>query len=127
MLLILVSKRSCAQGTSETRLVPHVHLSPPPTLSPVVPLADDIPDARWGKNNALSFTQALKEFYRDANFERFFASHQVMYQLAESRFSVVLEGLNLDWYKNFYGEAPKGKFNVVLGMKLPASTTSAFM
>lgn len=93
-----------------------VHLTPPPALSPVIPFTDQIPDPRWGKSNAVLFTQALHDFYRDANFERFFVSHQEMYQLAESRFRAVLEGLDLGWYKKFYGEAPKGLFNVVLGM-----------
>jgi hypothetical protein len=93
-----------------------VYLTPPPALSPVIPFTDEIPDARWGKSNAVLFTQALHDFYRDTSFEKFFTSHQAMYQLAESRFRVVLDGLDLDWYKNFYGEVPKGHFNVILGM-----------
>lgn len=93
-----------------------VHLTPPPALSPIVPFTDEIPDRRWGKSNGVLFRQALHDFYRDTNFEEFFSSHRAMYQLAENRFHVVLRGLDLDWYKNFYGTVPKAKFNVVLGM-----------
>lgn len=93
-----------------------IHLTPPPALSPVIPLTDQIPDPRWGKSNAMQFAEALRDFYRDTNFEKFFASHHAMYQLAESRFGVILKDLDLDWYKNFYGEAPRGHFNVVLGV-----------
>jgi hypothetical protein len=93
-----------------------VHLTPAPGLSPVIPFTDQIPDPRWGKDNAVLFAQTLRAFYRDTNFEKFFRSHQPMYQVAESRFHVVLEALDLDWYKKFYGEVPKGHFNVVLGL-----------
>jgi Domain of unknown function (DUF4932) len=93
-----------------------VHLNPPPVLSPIVPFTDDIPDQRWGKSNAMLFTQALQDFYRDTKFDQFFASHQALYQLAEGRFRVVLNGLDLEWYEKFYGEVPKANFNVVLGM-----------
>jgi hypothetical protein len=92
-----------------------VHLTPPPALSPIVPFTDEIPDPRWSKSNGILFRQALHDFYRDANSEEFFL-HRARYRLAENRFHAVLGGLDRDWYKNFYGKAPKGNFNVVLGM-----------
>lgn len=93
-----------------------VHLSPPPALSPLVPFTDDIPESHWGKENALHFAQLLREFYRDTDFQKFFAAHQPMYRLAEDRFGAVLPDFDINWYKEFYGEVPKGHFNLILGM-----------
>ncbi|HXW56445.1 MAG TPA: DUF4932 domain-containing protein [Candidatus Cybelea sp.] len=93
-----------------------VHLSPPPALSALLSFTNDVPDSRWGKENATSFLQALREFYRDTGFQAFFAAHEPMYNVAETRFQAVLKGLDLGWYKSFYGEAPRGHFHVVLGM-----------
>ncbi|MGA2005175.1 MAG: DUF4932 domain-containing protein [Terriglobales bacterium] len=93
-----------------------VHLSPPPALSALLPFSDDIPDSRWGKGNALQFAQLLREFYRDADFHKFFAAHQPMYHLAEERFGAIMADFDLNWYKEFYGEVPRGRFNLILGM-----------
>ncbi|HEV2206281.1 MAG TPA: DUF4932 domain-containing protein [Candidatus Acidoferrales bacterium] len=94
-----------------------VYLSPPPALKPLVPFSKDVPDGRWGQENATEFVQKLRDFYRDTHFQSFFSEHQPMYKLAELRFqSAVLRDLDVAWYKRFYGEAPRGNFNVVLGM-----------
>ena len=93
-----------------------VDLSDPPTLTPVVPFTDEIPDPRWGKENALKFVSLLQDFYRDTHFEKFFAAHRALYELAESRFQKVLSEFDAAWYKQFYGEMPTGQFHVFLGM-----------
>jgi hypothetical protein len=93
-----------------------VDLSDAPKLSPVVPFTEEIPDPRWGKENAMKFVPLLQDFYRDTHFEKFFAAHRALYELAESRFQKVLNAFDVDWYKNFYGEMPKGQFHVFLGM-----------
>ncbi|HEY6971214.1 MAG TPA: DUF4932 domain-containing protein [Candidatus Angelobacter sp.] len=93
-----------------------IHLSPPPALTPLVPFTDKVPEPRWGIENGLEFVRLVQQFYHDTHFEKFFAAHASMYQTAESQFAAVLRGLDLGWYKNFYGELPKGHFNVVLGI-----------
>lgn len=94
-----------------------VYLSAPPALNPLVPFTKDIPDPRWGEGNATEFVQKLRDFYRETNFQSFFAAQEPMYNLAETWFqAAVLSELDLSWYKKFYGEAPRGNFNVVLGM-----------
>lgn len=93
-----------------------VDLSPPPALTPLVPFTNEIPDSRWGKGNASSFVKSLREFYRNTNFQAFFSAHEPMYKLAETRFQAVLDRLDLGWYKSFYGEAPRARFKIVLGM-----------
>lgn len=93
-----------------------IHLSPAPALTPLVPFTDTVPEPRWGKQNALRFVQLLHQFYRKTHFEKFFTTHASLYRAAESRYAAILGNLNLNWYKNFYGELPKGHFNLVLGI-----------
>ena len=93
-----------------------VYLSPPPALKPLVDFGDGVPDARYGKGNAALLANRLADFYRDTQFEKFFAAHQAFYQLAEDRFRVVLGGLDLNWYKSFYGNAQIGQYHLILGM-----------
>ena len=93
-----------------------IHLSPPPALRPLVPFTDKVPEPRWGRENGLEFVRLVQQFYHDTHFEKFFAAHASLYQAAESQFTAVLKELNLGWYKSFYGELPKGHFNVVLGI-----------
>jgi len=93
-----------------------VYLSPPPELKPLFDFRDDVPDARYGKGNAALLAMRLADFYRDTQFEKFFAAHQAFYQLAEDRFRVALAGLDLNWYKSFYGNAQIGQYNLILGM-----------
>jgi hypothetical protein len=93
-----------------------VHLSPPPDLAPIVPFSDEVPEAHWGKGNATAFVSVLRDFYRQTNFRAFFAAHHDLYDLAESRFALLLGQLDLGWYKQFYGTMPSGRFNLILGM-----------
>lgn len=93
-----------------------VHLSSPPALKPLVAFTDEVPDSRFGKDNAVLFAQRLADFYRDTHFERFFTAHQALYHLAEDRFCVVLADLDLNWYKTFYGGVRIGQYHLILGM-----------
>jgi len=93
-----------------------IYLSAPPDLAPIVPFSDQVPESRWGKDNAISFAGLLRDFYRDSNFHGFFVAHRELYDLAESRFSSLLDQLDFGWYKRFYGQAPAARFNLVLGL-----------
>jgi len=93
-----------------------VHLSPAPALKPLVVFTEDVPDARFGKDNAILLAQRLADFYRDTHFEKFFVAHQSLYDLATERFRVVLSDLDLNWYKSFYGDVRMGQYHLILGM-----------
>jgi hypothetical protein len=96
-----------------------VHLSQPPGLVPIVP-PDQIP--AWGKDDATQFVKLLGDFYRDTNFSAFFENHRPLYQLAESRFGSVVSGVDLTWYPRFYGESPKGSYQLILSMNNGAAS-----
>lgn len=93
-----------------------VYLSPPPALKPLVKFSDKIPEQRWGKENATKFVALLRDFYRVSKFHAFFVAHRPLYRLAESRFAHELSNLDLGWYKQFYGEAPRYRFNLILAL-----------
>jgi len=93
-----------------------VHLSPAPALNPLVTFTDNVPDPRFGKDNAVLLSQRLADFYRVTHFEKFLAAHQSFYDLAEKRFRVVLTDLDLNWYKTFYGDMRTGQYHLILGM-----------
>lgn len=93
-----------------------VRLNPTPLLTPRVPFTAEVPDKRWGKADAEKFAMLLRQFYKDAECEKFFKEHAEMYRTAEERFQKILDKVNFSWYQKFYGELPKGTFNLYIGL-----------
>jgi hypothetical protein len=93
-----------------------VHLNPPPKLTPRVGFTEKTPDTRWRKEGAEEFVRLLQQFYKDADCERFFQSHTDLYRTAEGRYQQLLKKVDFDWYRRFYGEVPKGSFNLYIGL-----------
>jgi len=92
------------------------HLNSPPDLTPQVAFTDQVPDPRWGKDTAEQFVKLLWQFYKDADCERFFQSHADLYRAAEQRFQLLTSRVDFDWFGRFYGEVPKGTFNLHIGL-----------
>jgi len=93
-----------------------IHLTQPPELDPVIPFSNQIPEHRWGKEGGEKFVKLLKQFYKEAHCEEFFSSHAQLYALAEERFKTVFNALDINWYKEFYGEIPQGTLNIKIGL-----------
>jgi hypothetical protein len=91
-----------------------VHLNP--DLTPKIAFSDSKPDKRWGKPGAEQFVKLLQQFYKDAKCANFFKSHAGLYKTAEERFQNLVNKVDFAWYKNFYGEMPKGTFNLYIGL-----------
>ncbi|HRH42255.1 MAG TPA: DUF4932 domain-containing protein [Pyrinomonadaceae bacterium] len=91
-----------------------VHLNP--NLTPKITFSEGTPDKRWTKKGAEEFVKLLQQFYKDANCETFFKSHAELYKTAEERFQTLLNKVDFAWYKAFYGEIPKGSFNLYIGL-----------
>ncbi len=91
-----------------------VHLDQ--NLKPKFAFSDSAPDKRWGKQSATEFARRLQGFYKDTNAESFFASHADLYKLAEERMQAIIDKVDFAWYKKFYGEVPKGSFNLYVGL-----------
>ncbi|HPQ29891.1 MAG TPA: DUF4932 domain-containing protein [Desulfobacteraceae bacterium] len=82
-------------------------------LDPLVPFTGNIPEPRWGRDNALEFVRLLKDFYRETNSAEFFRSNEQTYQLASDRFAPVYEKMDAAWYPAFYGQAPEEQFIII--------------
>ncbi len=85
-------------------------------LNPRVDFSDNIPEKRWGKENADKFVKLLKEFYTDANCKAFFDGNKNLYSEAESKFLPIYEQIDLNWFSSFFGNAPNEKFKIVTGL-----------
>ena len=92
------------------------HLTSTPDLRTAVPLSQDTPDSRWGKENAERFADLLRSFYHDANCRAFFDKHAQYYREAESRLQRLVSKINLNWYPEFFGGESKGQFHLVVGL-----------
>ncbi len=86
------------------------------TLNPRIDFTDNIPEKRWGKENAGKFVKLLKEFYTDANCKAFFDENKNLYSEAESRFLPIYEQIDIDWYRSFFGSIPNEEFKIVTGL-----------
>lgn len=93
-----------------------IHIKQPHELDPLFPFSDTSPEKRWGKKNAWHFVSLLKQFYTDAKCEEFFAKQAELYKLVEERFKVVTNALDVSWYNRFYGTAPSGSLNIIIGI-----------
>ncbi|MCG8575500.1 MAG: DUF4932 domain-containing protein [Flavobacteriales bacterium] len=93
-----------------------ISISEPPNMTPLLPFSNEFPDKRWGEKRATKFLELLNQFYVDADCKTFFEKNQEMYQKAAAEFTKVYEELDLDWYQQFYGAAPKGEFRIINGL-----------
>jgi hypothetical protein len=73
-------------------------------------------DNRWTTDKANTFTRLLNQFYFDTKFKDFFLLHKPLYKIAEDKFSVILNKVDFGWFEKFYGEKPKGNFNLILSI-----------
>ncbi|HEX8331894.1 MAG TPA: DUF4932 domain-containing protein, partial [Segetibacter sp.] len=87
-----------------------------PSLNPKVKFSSTIPEPRWTKEGAEKFVPLLQQFFKETNFDSFYRAHKNMYAIAESRFQVLLDQADYDWFPRFYGYKPEGKFAVYLGL-----------
>jgi hypothetical protein len=93
-----------------------IYLEQPPSLNPIVPFTSDIPDRRWGMENANKFLKLLQKFYTDTNCDDFFNSHNELFRNSAERYKSVYESIDLKWFTGYYGTEPKGSFNIIPGL-----------
>ena len=92
-------------GTSELQLA--LSLDPWP----------DFLDQRWDAPSASNFVAAAGQFVKDTGFNAFVKAHEGLYHTSESRMRSLMDReAHLDWFNHFFGERPKAKFTLILGM-----------
>lgn len=74
-------------------------------------------DKRWTEGDARSFLAHLGEFVRDTKVQEFLAGQRELHAHAEAQMQkVVAEHVAMQWFGTFFGERPKARFQVVLGL-----------
>lgn len=114
-LISFASKLRIEKGVSYDAVMKMAfHIDQPPLFTPKVEFNDDIPEPRWGKDNAMKFIELLQDFYKVTNFDKFYNEHNELYTIAEEKFLPVYQSLKIDWYNQYYGIKPNGSFNVII-------------
>ncbi len=85
------------------------------TLSLINNISKTSLDDRWG-NNSEKFVSLLNDFYRKSDFSRFYVEHKPLYAIAEKRFSVVVQTIDLNWFESFFGKKPEGEYNLIISL-----------
>ena len=72
---------------------------------------------QWNEEDVKKFVSLLQKFAKDTGFDKFFKNNTDLYSETIKRFNSVYESLDLNWYRNFYGQEPAEAFSVkiVLG------------
>lgn len=83
---------------------------------PLRPITNEFPESRWTQKKAEKFIELLNAFYVDADCASFFERNKDIYEHASREFKTVFNELDVQWYPQFYGEMPKGKFNIVTAL-----------
>ena len=84
-------------------------------LNPLTDFSITLPE-RWSKDDAVKFVKLLKKFYKDAKCKEFFNDNEALFQEVETRFRLVYEKLDLNWYHSFYGEKANENFTIIVSI-----------
>jgi len=71
-------------------------------------------ESRWNRDYLPRFIELLNDFYTTTNFRDFFVSQSGFVEKVEQTATEYFKKIDMEWYKNFYGEAPEGSFNLVI-------------
>jgi hypothetical protein len=96
-----------------------VHVKDTTTLAERIPFDEPPPrlDARWTPEAARAFLDEARAFVRESDFNAFIADHQAFYEQAAARLQKPLDRRDyVDWFDGFFGERPKARFTVIVGL-----------
>ena len=72
-------------------------------------------ESRWNRAELPRFIELLNDFYTVTKFHDFF-QRQAIKEKVEAVATEYFKEINMEWYKNFYGEVPEGNFNLVISL-----------
>lgn len=73
-------------------------------------------DSRWNRDYLPRFIELLNDFYTKTKFHNFFLSQSAFIEKVEQTATDYFKKIDMEWYKNFYGEVPDGNFNLIIGL-----------
>lgn len=86
---------------------------------------DSTLDRRWDRAQLGQFASLLKKFVKDSRFNDFYRQNEVLYKQAALNFMPVYENIDVDWYRNFYGQQSDDIFRIILSMSNGGSNYGA--
>ena len=72
-------------------------------------------ESPWNRKNLPRFIELLNDFYIETNFHDFFQK-QTIKEKVEIAATGYFQKIDMEWFKNFFGEVPKGSFNLVISL-----------
>ena len=70
---------------------------------------------RWNRKSLPRFIELLNDFYSTTNFHDFF-QRQTIKEKVEKTANEYFQKIDMEWFKNFFGEVPEGNFNLVISL-----------
>lgn len=72
-------------------------------------------DERWTAEVYERYVELLDDFYRESKFDKFYADHRKLYQIAVKRMDKLLVDMNPKWFGSFFGE-DLGKVRIIVSL-----------
>jgi len=72
-------------------------------------------ESRWNRDSLPRFLELLNDFYTTTKFYDFFQI-QTIKEKVEIAANEYFEKINMEWFRNFFGEVPEGNFNLVISL-----------
>jgi hypothetical protein len=73
-------------------------------------------DSRWNKDYLPRFMELLNDFYTTTKFHDFFVRQSGFVEKVEQTATEYFKKVDMEWYKKFFGEVPKGNFNLIISL-----------
>ena len=72
-------------------------------------------DSCWNRDSLPRFIELLNDFYTTTKFHDFFQM-QTIREKVETVANKYFEKIDMEWFRNFFGEVPEGSFNLVISL-----------
>jgi len=72
--------------------------------------------SRWNRDSLPRFIELLNDFYTTTKFHEFFVKQSDFIEKVEQTATEYFKKVDMEWYKNFYGEVPEGSYNLVISL-----------
>lgn len=97
-----------------------MHLSQTPKLEPLMKPGDDSNQDEWESRTLLTakMVSLLQAFYKDSQAGDFFKSQSAYYKKVEGEYAKQGKLVDVNWFKNFFGNAPSEVYEPVLAISL---------
>lgn len=71
---------------------------------------------RWNEELFTEYIDQINAFYRLSNFHEFFERHSDLYDIAQQRMDSVVEQLEEEWFRNFFGKTADSDLNIYVSL-----------